>query len=62
MKVYLLRIVVLLFTFALGVGMAITGRYIQRDETGRAEFSNQKPFVLVIKKRANGSAPTSACQ
>ena len=61
MKAYLLRITILLITFALGVGTVMTGRYVQSGGVERADFSNQKPFVLVVRKRVDSSGPRNTC-
>jgi len=61
MKAYLLRMTVLLITFALGVGSAVTVRDTERGGVGRADSPNQKPFVLVVRKRVDSPAPRNAC-
>ena len=61
MKNHLLRIVVLLITFALGVGAVVTGRYVRGGGVGRADLSNQNPFFLVVRKRADNLGVRTAC-
>jgi hypothetical protein len=61
MKVYLLRITVLLITFALGVAMVMAERYVRKGGVQRADFSNQKLFILVVIKRVNSSELRNAC-
>jgi len=61
MKAYLLRMTILLITFATGVGTVLTGRYVQSGGVERADTSNQKPFVLVIRKRADNARPRNNC-
>lgn len=61
MKSYLPRLIVLLVAFTLGVTVAVVGRYIQSGGAERTDHPDQKPFVLIIKKRANSSGSTTAC-
>ncbi len=61
MRAHLLRIAILLITFALGVGLVMTGRYIERGGVERADLPEQKPFVLVVKKRVISSESINTC-
>ena len=62
MKARLVRVIVLLSTFALGVGLASAGRYVQRGGVSGAAVEDQKPFVFVVRKRADSSGPRDACR
>ncbi len=61
MKIYLLRMIVLLVTFALGVGVVMTGHYIKTGGVERADLPNQKTFVLVVRKRVENSGSINSC-
>ena len=61
MQAYLPRIVVLLITFALGVGLTMTGRYVQRGGAAGADIEDQKPFVFAVRRRADSSGPANTC-
>ncbi len=61
MKNYLLRMIVLLVAFSLGIAVSMLGRYSERGGVARIDDSDQKPFVLVIRKRARGTGSNAAC-
>jgi len=61
MKAFLPRIVVLLVTFALGVGVTVTGRFIQGGGAVSTDLSDQKPFVFAVRKRADNSGSRQTC-
>ncbi len=61
MKSYLVRIIVLLIAFALGIAVTMAGRFIRSGGVERIGYPDQKPFVLVIKKRVTASELNTAC-
>ena len=61
MKGYLLRIIVLLIAFALGVSITLVGGFNQRGRVQQIRIPDQKPFVLVVRKRMTTSELSNSC-